>query len=166
MRGSINDLGDSREIALKRFYSMERKFSKNERMYQLYTEFMHGYEELGHMTYISAALHDYPSLHHLPHHAVMREASITTKLRVVFDGSCKTASGISLNDILHQGPTLQPKLFAIILRFRLHKYVISADIANFYRQILIQPEHQNLQVILWRERSSEPIRTYKLNTVT
>ena len=37
---------------------------------------------------------------------------------------------------------------------------------KFYRQILIQPEDQKLQVILWIERSSEPIRTYKLNTVT
>ncbi|XP_018316822.1 uncharacterized protein [Mycetomoellerius zeteki] len=34
--------------------------------------------------------------YYLPHHPVFKETSTSTKLRVVFDGSCKTTSGISL----------------------------------------------------------------------
>jgi len=43
-------------------------------------------------------------VYYLPHHAVMKESSITTKLRVVFDGSAPSSSGLSLNDILYRGP--------------------------------------------------------------
>jgi hypothetical protein len=42
----------------------------------------------------------------LPHHAVIKESSLTTKLRVDFDGSCKITSGLSLNDVLLKGPNI------------------------------------------------------------
>ncbi|CAH4037623.1 unnamed protein product [Pieris brassicae] len=37
----------------------------------------------------------------LPHHCVTREHSETTKLRVVFNGSAKTSTGLSLNDVMY-----------------------------------------------------------------
>lgn len=35
---------------------------------------------------------------YLPHHAVINENSLMTKIFFVFDASCKTSSVISLND--------------------------------------------------------------------
>ena len=43
----------------------------------------------------------------MPHHCVLKDASTTTKLRVVFDASAKTTTGLSLNDCLMVGPKLQ-----------------------------------------------------------
>jgi hypothetical protein len=43
---------------------------------------------------------------YIPHHAVIRESSSTTKLRVVFNASCKTRNGTSINDHLLVGPKL------------------------------------------------------------
>lgn len=68
------------------------------------------------------------SRYYIPHHAVFKDTSITTKVRVVFDASCKTSSGLSLNDCLMVGPNLQQDLLSILLRFRTFKYVITADI--------------------------------------
>jgi hypothetical protein len=59
--------------------------------------------------------------YYLPHHVVVKESSSTTKVRVVFDGPAKTTTGISLNDILMVGPTVQQDLFSIVMRFRTHK---------------------------------------------
>lgn len=65
---------------------------------------------------------------YMPHHAVIKESSNTTKVRVVFDASAKTSNGVSLNDTLMVGPTIQGKLFSHLVRFRKYKFVITADI--------------------------------------
>ncbi|XP_057659309.1 uncharacterized protein LOC130895778 [Diorhabda carinulata] len=64
------------------------------------------------------------------------------------------------------GPNIQDNLFHILLRFRKHNYVLSADITKMYRQILVTERQRNLQKILWRSTSDEDINTYQLNTVT
>jgi len=87
-------------------------------------------------------------------------------LRVVFDASCKTAEGISLNDAVMVGPVLQQDLLSILLRFRSFKYVITADIAKMYRQILLEDNQTALQRIVWRDNPNEEIRTYELLTLT
>ncbi|XP_050059728.1 uncharacterized protein LOC126551013 [Aphis gossypii] len=102
----------------------------------------------------------------LPQHAVINTNSTTTKLSVVFDGSCKTDIGLSLNDVLLKGPTIQEELITILARFRKHKFALSADVSKMFRQIWVDPQHRNYQKIIWREDPSEPLRTYKLNTVT
>ncbi|XP_043493640.1 uncharacterized protein LOC122518673 [Polistes fuscatus] len=103
---------------------------------------------------------------YLPHHAVLKHTSITTKLRVVFDASAKTSNGKSLNNVLMVGPTIQEDLFALLVRFRSHAIAITADIAKMYRQIIIDPRDRKYQTILWRRQESDPVKTYRLNTVT
>jgi len=69
-------------------------------------------------------------------------------MRVVFDGSAATKSGHSLNDILLCGPTVQPDLISIILRFRIHKVALTTDIAKMYRQVRVTPEDCDMQRML------------------
>ncbi|XP_062700371.1 uncharacterized protein LOC134284887 [Aedes albopictus] len=104
--------------------------------------------------------------YYLPHHGVEKADSTTTKLRVVFDASCRTDSGVSLNQALMVGAVVQDDLFAIHLRFRMHRIALIADIEKMYRQIRIHPSDYPLQRILWRSSSSEPLRTFELVTVT
>lgn len=75
----------------------------------------------------------------LPHHAVMKPDSTTTKLRTVFDATCRLKSGLSLNDVLIPGPTIQDNLVKILMRFRFHQFVVCADIEMMFRQILVHP---------------------------
>ncbi|GFW83548.1 DUF1758 domain-containing protein [Trichonephila clavipes] len=107
-----------------------------------------------------------PKIYFLPHHAVMKGDSVSTKLRVVFDDTCKPSNGNSLNSILGIGKMLQPDLFTILVKFKLNEIAFSADIQQMYRQILIDQEDQNFQRIVWRESKDSPIREYKLCTVT
>ena len=77
---------------------------------------------------------------YLPHHAVIKEDSTTTRIRVVFDGSAKTSSGVSLNEALMVGPTIQADLFTLLTRFRSHAYALTADIEKMYRKVLVHSE--------------------------
>ncbi|XP_044574080.1 uncharacterized protein LOC123258275 [Drosophila ananassae] len=156
-------LGESKEIAIKRFLALERRLTGDVR--KGYSEFMKEYEALEHMKFVPTT--HVPNNHYfIPHHCVLKPDSSSTKLRVVFDASCKTSSGKSLNDILHTGPTVQSELMAILLRFRIHKYVFTADIEKMYRQVWINPDNQFHQLIVWRNDPSEDLKYYRLKTVT
>lgn len=157
-------LGDTYALALNRFLALERKLDRCSNEYKtLYCDFMNEYLRLGHMSRVSQYTSPY---YFLPHHGVLREHSSTTKLRVVFDGSAKSTSGKSLNDIQFIGPNLHNDVVSILLRFRQFRFVACADVEKMYRQINIQPDQRNLQLILWRENKSDDLGVYQLNTVT
>lgn len=162
LKDSINKLGDSYNIAEKRFLQLERKLQNKPKLKQQYFDFINEYERLGHMSEVIRPVFGC----YLPHHAVLKENSETTKLRVVFDASSKTSSGISFNDIQHVGPVVQDDLFSILLRYRQYAYAVTADVEKMYRQTLIDPKQRHLQMILWRDDPSQLIKTYQLNTIT
>ena len=71
---------------------------------------------------------------------MVREAAATTKVRVVYDSSAKVTNGVkSLNDCLHAGPSLTPLLYTVMLRFRMYKIVLLADIRQAFLQIEVDP---------------------------
>ncbi|KYQ51878.1 hypothetical protein ALC60_09011, partial [Trachymyrmex zeteki] len=141
-------LGESRSVAIRRLISLEKRFLKDKTFKANYCAFMREYEELGHMTNIQETSHYHPTFY-MPHHGVPRPASASTKLRVVFDGSSRSDSGLSLNDCQYVGPVVQEELFSILIRFRQYPYVVCADLQKMYRQILVSPNDRPLQRILW-----------------
>jgi hypothetical protein len=150
---------------LRRFLALERHFQSDDNLKIEYAKFMKEYIELGHMSIAHLPIPE-ERCYYIPHHAVHKESSISTKLRVVFDASAKTDTNLSLNDVLLKGPCIQEELVSIMSRFRTHKYVITADIKKMYRQIWVAENQRDYQRILWRENPDQPINTYCLNTVT
>lgn len=95
----------------------------------------------------------------------MREQSITTKLRVVFNASSRSSSGVSLNDIPHSGPKLQTNITDVLLWIRKHRYIFSSDIVKMFRQVAVYPDDWKFQQILWLDEDQHP-ETYQITTVT
>lgn len=162
----IDKLGDSRNIAVSRFRSLENRFKRQPELKEQYKRFIDEYISLGHMRRIDPQDDDTVTAFYLPHHCVFKSNNQTSKIRVVFDASCKTDAGLSLNDALVVGPVVQQDLISILIRFRFFMYVFSADIIKMYRQILIDPSQVCLQRILWRNDPTSSIDTYELLTVT
>jgi hypothetical protein len=128
---------------------------------------MQEYEELGHMNQTSEDTSSIEEeLYYLPHHAVFKTSSSTTRSCVVFDGSCRLSSRLSLNDTLLVGPKMQQGLYSIVLQFRTYQVAFTADIAKMYCQVKIYLDDRRLQRILWRKSVEEPLRTYELAAVT
>ncbi|CAK9809183.1 hypothetical protein ANTQUA_LOCUS5922, partial [Anthophora quadrimaculata] len=163
--GNKKKLGESRSVALRRFYLVEKKFQRDSALKQKYCEFLLEYKYLNHMSLLE---NNDPTINcfYFPHHAVTKNDSTTTKIRVVFDGSAKTSSGISLNDSLMVGSTIQNDLFSMLNRFRSHRYALTADIEKMYRQVLMHADDAAYQRILFRKNPDENIKEFTLNTVT
>ncbi|XP_062710710.1 uncharacterized protein LOC134288834 [Aedes albopictus] len=162
----VQRLGDNQKSALHRFRLLENRLSRDASIAQQYREFMSEYLQLGHMAPLSTFAKEIHPKYYLPHHPVIRESSTTTKLRVVFDASSKTSSGISLNDALLVGPIVQDDLRSIVMRSRTHEIVLIADAEKMYRQVRHFPEDYAYLCIFWRLAPDQPIQTFVLQTVT
>ena len=129
-------LGCSREQAIRRYKQNEKSLNRK----GLLPEFLEAvcdYAARGHSERVPAEDLRKPEMetYYLPMHGVLKEASTTTKLRVVFNASARTSSGVSLNDQLLPGPNLYPHLSSVIISFRQYRIGMTGDISKMFREI-------------------------------
>ncbi|XP_053597998.1 uncharacterized protein LOC128668657 [Microplitis demolitor] len=153
-------LGHSKSIAQRALTRLLKLISTQPELQHLYHEFLDEYESLGHMQKGKPSNAEADS-YYLPHHGVMRN----NKIRVVFNGSCKSTSGNSLNDCLHVGPKTQNDIFDVLLYVRRHQLIFTTDVEKMFRQILVHPEDQKFQRILWINENNQ-VQDFDLCTVT
>ena len=89
-------------------------------------------------------------VHYLPHQAVIRKDAEITKLRIVYDASSKEGKkGTSLNDCLHTGPSLNPLLFDILVRFRENSVTLVGDIEKAFLNVSVDVKDCDCLRFLW-----------------
>ncbi|XP_067214160.1 uncharacterized protein [Linepithema humile] len=165
-RGPPIEIGSSHGTAKRLLQGLQQRFNENPQLKAEYSDFLSEYERMGHMRTITSPGPDSAQCVYIPHHPVIRESSVTTHLRVVFNASSRTGNGSTLNDHLLAGPKLQTDLAAVILRWRQFRYVYAADIAKMYRQIRVDPRDVDYQRILWFRDNDHSVQAYQLLTVT
>ena len=89
------------------------------------------------------------SRYYLPWRVAYNENSVSTPVRVVFDASSITKSGLSLNDVLAKGIKSLNSLVEIFIRFRMHNVVIHTDIKKMYNRIKLRIEDWTYQRYWW-----------------
>lgn len=125
-----------------------------------YRKYMKEFEEQGFMSRVTETQEDG---YYTPHHGVYGASK--EKIRIVYNASSKTSTGIALNECQFTGARLQDDLAIILMRFRTHKIGITADIKAMYCQVGVHDEHKKYQKILWRKSPTEPVSVYQLNRV-
>lgn len=169
-------LGKSKFLALQQFLRLERRFKSNAKFREEYKKGMEDYITQNHMQIAVDTEEDcirytpegelVCQSYYIPHHAVIKESSTTTKLRNVFNASQKSSNGKSLNDILYTGPVMLADLLSILINWRCHRIAYCADIQQMYRQIHIHPSDITYQRLFWRSDFSEEIKEYCMNRLT
>ncbi|XP_048004347.1 uncharacterized protein LOC125240497 [Leguminivora glycinivorella] len=155
-------LGESKAKAIAQFKHMENKLQKQNKLAEAYKAFMKEYSDLGHM---KPSLNNNKVECYLPHHIVERAESLTSKYRVVYNGSSKTSTGYSLNELMYRGPNLQKDIQTLLLKWRQYEFVFCADLEKMFRQILVHEDDQHLQKIIWRDEHGI-LQSFQLTTVT
>lgn len=163
-KNETKTFSNMRKIAMSRYFQLENKLSRNDKLYTEYSDCLNDYISKNHMNEVNPE--EFPNAYYIPHHCVFKESSTTTKLRVVFDASAKDSNMNSLNANLLNGPRLQDDLLDLLIRFRTYKFAFNADIQQMYRQIWINPNDRRFQLMLWKPTPGSSIKTYALNTVT
>ncbi|XP_046556115.1 uncharacterized protein LOC124265388 [Haliotis rubra] len=157
-------LPDNYEMALKRLKDTEKKLSKNDTILAAYEDVIAKYLEKNYIRKVPEEDIS-KSKWYLPHFPVVNMDRSTTKVRLVFDASAK-CSGISLNDVIHQGPKMQNDLFEILLRFRRYPVGLICDVAEMYLQIEIAECDRPYFRFLWRSNDQvKPPVVYEFSRV-
>ncbi|XP_066595436.1 uncharacterized protein [Prorops nasuta] len=157
-----HSLGSSSRVAEKTLSRILRRLETSPDQAESYSQFLQEYIMLGHMSPVPM---NFDFRVFLPHHAVFKTDNQKTKIRVVFNASSKTSTGVSLNDTLFIGPKLQQDITRILMNWRSFRYVGVTDIVKMFRQILVRFEDRKYQNILWKTDSGA-LQAFELNTVT
>ena len=103
---------------------------------------------------------------YLPSHGVVKANSTTTKLRVVFDGSAKTSTKVSLNDMLLPTPNLYPLLTDVLLEFRTHHITVIGDIHKMFREIALDKRDRDMHRFLARDPDTNRLHNCRMKRLT
>ena len=147
---SVKDSLISNEYqAMKRLNKLLVKLDKDKDLEAEYMKVFDEYESLGIIEEVpSEEVLQCGPIYYMPHRPVVRLNSSSTKIRPVFDASAKGPNGISLNDCMLTGPSLNPDLVEILIRFRRWPYVVTADIVKAFLQISVHHQDKNVHRFL------------------
>ncbi|VDL74292.1 unnamed protein product, partial [Nippostrongylus brasiliensis] len=163
-------LPDNRAIAVRRLASVWNSLQKDKQLLDKYHETFQEQLRLNIIEEVDVMQQARGRIHYLPHQAVLTPQKSTTKLRVVFDASAHYKNSPSLNDALHRGPVLLPKLYGLLLRFRIGKIAIIADVEKAFLQVRLQEQDRDATRCLWlkdyrRPPSEDNIQVYRFTRI-
>ena len=158
LRSNIVDLPDSKPAALKRLQSLRKKLVRDVVYAEQYCKFM---DDMLSNKYAEQVECD-PDVKqgdywYIPHFGVTHPDK-PGKVRVVFDCAAKV-EGLSLNDLLIQGPDMINSLICVLLSFRVGCYAYTSDIETMFYQVRVPNKHRDYLRFLWWNKNdftSEP----------
>ncbi|GFX99310.1 integrase catalytic domain-containing protein [Trichonephila clavipes] len=161
-KSHTQELNHNFSVAEKRVKSLTRRFIRDPTQYIQYSEILKEYESQGIIERVLET--EKPTdraVFYLPHQAVFRQESLTTKMRIVFDASSHEEGQPSLNDCIWSGGNLNPNIFHLIISFRLNTIAITADIERAFLQISLRDEDRDAVRFLFPDIRSNQTDPYK-----
>ena len=148
------------KTAERRLFGLKRRFEKDKKFRNDYISSVSTLLKKGYARKVSCG---YPEGKNwfIPHHGVYHPRK--KKLRVVWDCSSVTG-GVSLNDLLLQGPDLSNDLLGVLIRFREEKIAFMADIEAMFYQVRVPKNQRGFFQFLWWEDgdTSRPYECYEM----
>ena len=150
----VTSLKNNYAQAERRLFSLEKKLLEEPSKAKIYQDAINKYVEDGIADEVLASEikpTEKRPVFYLPHHAVIREDREKIKARIVFDASAKDSNDKSLTSCIEAGPSLQPDLCCMLLRFRKKKIAATSDIEKMFLQIGLREQDRDSHRYLWRD---------------
>ena len=155
--GKLPLLETNRELSIARTYRQITEMAAKEQYRHLAIKAKAELEDFDYIERVNRDAIPSGKVHYLPWRGILKNESATTKLRIVMDASAKSsASSVSLNQCLYQGPNLILNLAKCLIRFMIGKYRCVADIEKAFLRILIAIEDRDVLRFFWPEDPCNP----------
>ncbi|EPB76641.1 Pao retrotransposon peptidase [Ancylostoma ceylanicum] len=165
-------LPDNKALAQKRLANVWSSLKKDENILNQYNNVFQEQLQNNIIEVVDEAAPTHGNqVHYIPHQPVFTPHKATTKLRIVFDASAHYKGCPSLNDVLYRGPVILPSLYGILLRFRIGRIAIIADVEKAFLQVRLQEVDRDATRCLWLKNHNSPptvdnIQTFRFTRVT
>jgi hypothetical protein len=154
---NISELPSNYGLALGRLKGQLNRLQARKDLLRKYNDIFAEQLQNGVIEEVSTGFTTGMIVHYLAHHPVETPAKSTTKVRVVFDASARSGKeNLSLNDCLLRGPVNLEHLVGLLLRFRLHKVAIVADIEKAFHQVGLNELDRDFTRFLWVKDPAAP----------
>ena len=92
----------------------------------------------------------------------MKPGAESTKVRIVYDASARAYSGApSLNECLNPGPSLQNKLWDVLVRSRFHPVALTGDMQKAFLQVRIRESDRDVLRFHWKGPQDTKVQTLR-----
>ena len=103
---------------------------------------------------------------YLPHKYVVKENAEATKVRIVYDASARATTGSpSLIECFYSGPSLNNKLWDVLIQQQMLSVMLSADIRQAFLQIRVRESERDVLRFHWRKNEADEIETFRFARV-
>ena len=140
-------LQNNRSMSESRLRMLKRKFEANPKLADDYTKTVEAYISDGHAAMVEESELNTVHQWYLPHHAVFKRSN-PEKCRVVFDCAAQF-KGVSLNDVILQGPNFLNNLSGVLVRFRKEPVAVVGDIKLMFHQCFVLENERKFLRFLW-----------------
>ena len=143
-------LPDNYGLVRNRFNQLFLKLSKDRQLLLEYDELIKNQLKSGVVELVQTDCFPETArrVHYIPHHPVICCDKDTTKVIIVYD-ACARQGGPSLNDCVHAGPSLLPKIVDILMRVRFYKVALVSGVEKAFHQVSIAPDDCDVLRFLW-----------------
>ena len=102
-------------------------------------------------------------IHFTGHHAVYKDLSKTTPLRIVNDSKMKNSwTGPSANDVMYKGADRLASMYEILARWRQYEVALLWDVSKAYNAVITNPPENFIRCQVWRfGKTDSPWRMFQ-----
>ncbi|GFY11820.1 integrase catalytic domain-containing protein [Trichonephila clavipes] len=149
----------------RRLGSLMRKMQRDKVLYSEYCKVLKNYLDEGIIEKVTNPfIPTNNPVFYLPHQVIIKNESLTTKLRLVFDASAHAEKQLSLNDCLFHGVNLNPNILDLLISFRSNKIAVLADVEKAFLQISLAPKDRDVVRFLIDD-GENGVQVYRFNRV-
>ncbi|GFV12330.1 integrase catalytic domain-containing protein [Trichonephila clavipes] len=139
------ELSDNFNLEKEQLGSPMRKMQNDKVLYSEYCKVLKNYLDEGIIEKVTNPfIPTNNPVFYLPHQVIIKNESLTTKLRLVFDASAHEEKQLSLNDCLYHGVNLNPNILDLLISFRSNKIAVLADVEKAFLQISLAPKDRDV----------------------
>ena len=156
-------LPENYELSYGRMKSLHKRIVEVPIVLREYDSLIKEQLEKGIMERVDKKSEEGKSKHYILHFTAAKD---TTKVRIMYLAFAKTKKKINLipNDLLYRGPVILDDLCGFLLRYRMKKTGVVADIEKTFLQVALQPKERDVTRFLWLKDLKQPVSPSNLVT--